>query len=311
MKKIFQHSQWNEKVVQIGWDLNNHCNQDCSYCPPVIKGGNFSNGSWETVENFADRLCDHYEKLGKLAFIGFGGSGEPTMVEWFPDLLRMINNRIAGCSVGTNLTAPIEWWEENGNYISRVDGSIHYEYTSLREKFDYIHHIRKFTRNMHLSVPMIPDKFDQQMEDINWWRENSEISIAPQVVFANMTASGKWKKEYTPEQKEVLKKEHDVNTYKITKETPQGPVVEVKSQIKVHLNESDSDCVFTGWQCYSGIDTLVIDSRGYVRKGWCPQHTMEQQHMSQWQWSTDPVPCNMAWCRQQHDLFSRKIKEDN
>jgi len=310
MKQIFQHTAWNEKIVQIGWDLGNECNQDCSYCSPVIKGGNFSNGKWETVENFADRLCDHYDRMGKLAYISFGGSGEPTIVEWFPDLLRLLNNRVAGCSVGTNLTAPIEWWEDYGNYIARVDGSVHYEYTNLRDMHAKIHTIFNLVRKMHLSVPMIPDRFDEQMRDIEWWRQNSEISVSPQVVFANMTASGKWKKEYTAEKKEVLQKEHDTPVYKITKETPAGPVVEPISQIKVHLNESDSERVFTHWQCYAGIDTLVIDSRGYVRKGWCTQHTMEQVHMSQWHWPTEPVPCNMAWCRQQHDLFARKIREE-
>jgi len=297
MVKTFMHSRWDNKIVQVSWDLGNECNQNCSYCPDVFKNGHFSNGNWDQVEIFADRMCDYYDLIGKSLYIGFGGSGEPTLVPWFGNLLRLLNNRIAGCTVSTNLTAPLEWFEEHGNVIKHISGTVHYEYTSLPELADKICAIRDVVRDINITVPMLPDRYDEQIKDIEWFSKKTNINVGQQVVFSNPVEPVKLKKEYTEEIKENLRSTHDNTAYLITTKD-ENNVIQAVDQIKyadINLSENDSLREFTNWDCYAGIDTLVIDSRGFVRRGWCAQLSMHQHHMTSWSWNLNPITCNMKW----------------
>lgn len=303
--QTFYHTGWRPDTISIAWDLGNYCNQDCSYCLLVHKAGNFSNGSWEIVESFADKLLVFCEKAGLIPEIRFGGSGETTAVPYFGDLLRTLNNR-ARCSIETNLSPSIEWWENHGYMISGVHGTIHYEYITLRESAEKIQKIMEISNRVRVTVPMLPDRFQEQLDDISWMNDTLGISVGMQALFINPTDPLLLHSDYTPEQREILIGTDTTDIYVIKSDTDKNKTM---THSQVHWSENDSLREFTDWQCYAGIDTLVIDSRGYVRRGWCTQHTMEQVHMSEWQWSLEPQACRMMWCRHSHDLLARKTKD--
>jgi hypothetical protein len=311
MAKTFVHTSWNDYTVRVDWDLGNACNLNCSYCPTNTKSGEFANPGWNTVEAFALRMIEHYAGLGRIPDISFGASGEPTTVEWFPNLLRLLHNRVAHLAVSTNLTAPVEWWQANASLIHHVIGTVHYEYTSLRELYTTIEQTAQLARSISLQVPMLPEHFEQQMADIEWFEARTNIRPMPIPLLLNLYSGGRWI-DYTAEQKQQLDSWHRIPSYNIEDDSSyqdqhSDSPVQSLTFIDVALSEQDSDRVFTGWQCYAGIDTLIIDSRGWIRNGWCPQHTMSQQHMSDWTGISQPNTCNMAWCRHHHDLLARKI----
>ena len=304
--QTFQHSTWKKDVIHIAWDLGNSCNQNCSYCMPVHKAGNFSNGTWEIVESFANKLLVFCERVNKFPVIHFGGSGETTNVEYFGNLLSTLNNR-ASCHIETNLSAPIEWWETYGYMINRVHGSVHYEYTTLRENYEKLQLIKRLANHVSISVPMLPHRFQEQLDDIQWFREMFDIHIGMQALFTNLTDPIRLLSEYTNEQRDILQGKDTAPAYVIISD---GQPNQTITHSQMHYSESDELREFTDWQCWAGIDTLVIDSRGFVRRGWCAQHTMEQVHMSEWQFDIAPTTCRMMWCRHSHDLLARKTKED-
>ena len=304
--KTFHHTAWSPDTISIAWDLGNYCNQDCSYCLAVHKAGNFSNGDWDIVETFADKLMVFCEKAGKIPEIRFGGSGETTSVPYFGDLLRTLNNR-ARCHIETNLSAPIEWWEQYGYMINRIHGSLHYEYTTLRDSAEKIQKIMEISNKVSITIPMLPNRFQEQLDDIAWAHETLGIYVGMQPLFINPTDPLYLLKSYTEEQKQILQGGEPRPSYVVESDSEPNQHL---THIQLHYSENDELREFTDWQCYAGIDTLVIDSRGYVRRGWCAQHTMEQVHMSAWQWSLEPQNCRMMWCRHSHDLLARKTKED-
>ena len=303
METVFKHLSWQKNIVRIDWDLGNACNLNCSYCPLNSKAGNYSNPNWGLVSDFAEKMLDHYDSMGKMAVIGFGGSGEPTIVEWFPNLLRMINNRVVSVTVGTNLTAPLEWWEDNCGLITNINATVHYEHTSLRNLYNTIMMVNDQSKHLNIGVPMLPSKFNEQLEDMEWFTQTTGIHVSPQILLMDMYGGGKWI-NYTPEQKLKLENWYNSPAYTISNQNDQT----VLTVHDVALNESDHNRCFTNWTCNAGIDTLVIDSRGMVRKSWCAQMSNEQRSMVDWIWDRNPVTCNMLWCRSPSDLMAMKIK---
>jgi MoaA/NifB/PqqE/SkfB family radical SAM enzyme len=315
--KEFKHTSWRHDTVLVEWDLGNECNQNCSYCPAVAKSGGFKNPDWDIVEIFAHKMLDHYDELGKRVMVNIGGSGEPTIVPWLPNLLRLLNNRSGGVTLSTNLSAPIDWWSEHANLIKNVAVTVHYEYTTLHEIREKLDLVAERSRNISVTVPMLPSRFHDQLADIEWFRNNTDYGPIPQIVFKNYTAGGEWI-AYTEEQKETLRRYHNIPSFNVNdiqdtvptpspsapKPTPVSTVV--KTTTDVYLTEKDDQRCFTGWRCYAGIDTLCIDSRGYVRRGWCAQLGQTQTPMAAWTWDHSPVTCNMAWCRLGLDLLARK-----
>lgn len=312
--KEFRHTSWRSDTVLVEWDLGNECNQDCSYCPAVAKSGLFKNPEWEIVEDFAHKMLDYYDNLEKRVMVNIGGSGEPTVVQWLPNLLRLLNNRSGGVNLSTNLSAPIDWWAEHANLVKNVSVTVHYEYTTLyniKEKLDIV---ASQSKNVSVTVPMLPDRFESQLADIEWFRANTDYNPVPQIIFRSYTSGGAWI-NYTDEQKEILRRYHNMPSFKIeeTTGTASPPTVQsvptttvIKSTTDVYLTEKDDQRCFTGWTCYAGIDTLCIDSRGFVRRGWCAQLGQTQTPMASWNWDPAPVTCNMAWCRLGLDLLARK-----
>lgn len=310
--KEFRHTSWRSDTVLVEWDLGNECNQDCSYCPAVAKSGAFKNPNWDTVEEFAHKMLDHYDELGKRVLVNIGGSGEPTIVSWLPNLLRLLNNRSGGINLSTNLSAPIDWWKDNANLVKTVAVTVHYEYTNLHEIKEKLDIVASQTKNVAVAVPMLPNRFDTQLADIEWFRANTKYSPVPQIVFRNYTAGGAWI-NYTEDQKETLRRYHNMPSFRLEETKPvvssapaPAPIAVIKSNTDVYLTEKDDQRCFTGWRCYAGIDTLCIDSRGYVRRGWCAQLGQTQTPMASWEWDPLPVICNMAWCRLGLDLMARK-----
>lgn len=309
MTRLFRHNSWVKNIVRIDWDLGNYCNFNCSYCPVNTKQGNFSNPGIDIQKTFASDMLDYYDSIGKRPVILFGASGEPTIYSEFPALLKFLHNRVAEISVRTNLSAGVEWWKENGYLIHDVHGTVHYQNgVTLKTTYETISQILQYARNVTISVPMLPDLFDKQIEDIEWLKGCSTISIAPQPILQNLYSGGYWI-NYTDKQKDELAKyyqfeSHSVSTHENTSSTLSDIVK--KTSFEVVFNEQDTERCFTGWKCFAGIDTLVIDSRGYVRKGWCAQLAHEQKHMTEWTWNSNPFTCNMSSCRMHHDLFARK-----
>lgn len=303
--QTFKHSNWDKNVIHVAWDLGNACNQNCSYCLPVHKSGKLSNGTWEIVESFADKLLVFCERANKFPIIHFGGSGETTAVSYFGNLLTKLNNR-ASCHIETNLSAPIEWWETYGFMINKVHGSVHYEYTTLKENYEKLQLVKRLSNQVSISVPMLPHLFQEQMADIAWFKETFDINIGMQALFINPTDPLHLLSEYTEDQRNILQHKDTQTEYVLVSDTQPNQSI---THSQMHYSESDDLREFTDWQCWAGIDTLIIDSRGFVRRGWCAQHTMEQVHMSEWQFDIEPTTCRMRWCRHSHDLLARKIKE--
>lgn len=308
MHKKFYHTTWNEDITRVDWDLGNACNLNCSYCPPNTKQGNFTNPDIDTLKTFAESMLTHYDGLGKQVSVVFGTSGEPTAIEHFPALLKFLHNRVREISVQTNFTASKDWWAEHGYLIHNVHGTVHYQGDiNLKSLYPIIMQVAQTSKNLSIVVAMLPERFQEQLDDMAWFEKESGINIGMQPLLKNLYHGGAWI-DYTADQKKEFEKRHQFQSHTIETHDSNKTVVaiEPKMSFDVVLSENDNERCFNGWKCYAGIDTLVIDSRGYVRNGWCAQLAMGQEHMTKWNWINKPFTCNMAWCRMHHDLLARK-----
>jgi hypothetical protein len=70
---------------------------------------------------------------------------------------------------------------------------------------------------------------------------------------------------------------------------------------------------FKGWNCFSGIDTLSFDIRGYIYPAYCSTGTnniignWRTDNIKDIKWPENPMTCNSK-CTCVHDVKSRKIK---
>ena len=254
-------------------------------------------------------MLDYYDSIGKQLVVSFGTSGEPTILEYFPTLLKFLHNRVREISVRTNLTAGLDWWKENGYLIHHVHGTVHYQNgISIKSLYDTVMQIAEKSQRFDLSVAMLPELFQQQLDDIQWLEEHSDVKVSILPLLKDLYYGGAWI-NYTEEQKLEIEKRYHFDSHVVsTHHTDTNVTIDVtsKTSFDVVFSENDNERCFLGWQCHAGIDTLVIDSRGYVRKGWCAQLAQDQKHMTEWAWNSDPFTCNMSWCRMHHDLYARK-----
>ncbi len=81
---------------------------------------------------------------------------------------------------------------------------------------------------------------------------------------------------------------------------------------RVNLNKmvwNKKNC-FKNWNCYSGLQTLVIDFEGDIYRGWCKEGGKIGSIYHDFKFPTQPIKCQKEFCDCKFDFQSEKIRKD-
>jgi organic radical activating enzyme len=275
--------------IIVYWVLGNFCTYKCSYCVPILNGGDRPYHSTEVIQNTL--------KLLPASTVRFSG-GEPT---YHPDFEKIVMEKPDHINVEvlSNAARPFAFWERITPYLAGVHLSYHLEYAQLDRFVETAELIYKtYKKPGRVNMMMVPSKWDECLNVYNTLRSKGIGVTAKPIMDKWATLSN----EYTPEQVNWLKTSYyDVKFIK---------VFNSKNEI---ISEADPGEIvskrmnnFLGWTCHVPRHYIQITGLGDVTDTCCANGTKLGNIYTGFRLSTEPIICKLNRCVTFCDISGKK-----
>lgn len=240
----------------------------------------------------------HYDELGRDVVFEFLG-GEPTLQDRIPEIGRRLSNFPTNIVLRTNGSASLDWWKKARPTLGGVIISVHREFADIK----HIQEVIEFLQNPEYGYPMEnikvlfpvthrPESFDWGVQHVKKFRKLYGFGDL-QLLYSNFGRGSDMFMPYKPDQWEQYNKLNNI----------------VPKPDDSERGLKRYQPVFTGQRCYAGIETLTIDSDGYVWRGWCRQGGIIGNILEPpVQWPKDPIICQKDLCHNGFDQQATKEK---
>lgn len=298
----------------VNWAITNSCNYSCSYCHPELNNGSLDPPLYEYAIRFVDRVIASSKVNGVIPNIEFGG-GEVTLLNYFGNLARYIFKHNGLVTIVSNGSKRISWWKDYVEYLAGVSLSFHINDIKSESHFIEVSKVLEASQNtrFHVNIMMVPERFDDCLAFANRLKQEVRCSIALQPLFEGFGHGGITKKyPYTSEQEQIMK---DFRGRPELKTLPPS-----MAELEVHYldgttqNLSTFDLIandqtnFVGWDCYAGIDSLVVTFSGDIYRSWCMQDgPIGSIYDENIELPTHPTKCRTKICQCGVDLSAKKV----
>lgn len=300
------HNEW--FVMQ--WCLGNTCTYSCSYCPPGLHNGSMKWPDVNKIKAFITRVKDHY--YPKKLYFEFTG-GEVTVYPEFLELCQFCKDMDVRIGLITNGSRSVRWWEENKHLFDHVCISFHPEEADPEHFIEVVNTLHDVVRT-HVNIMMDPSKFDYCYDVAKRVKELGNISMALQTLIHDF---GEVLYDYTEYQQDIIARQYEliVKDIKHTKSFeyyrgamrvtyPDGS----NERISPHSFISNKTNNWSGWDCYAGVEQLIVDMDGRIYPGWCkvggPIGHINDTELNL---PTKPILCTKTMCHCNFDIMSTKI----
>jgi MoaA/NifB/PqqE/SkfB family radical SAM enzyme len=244
--------------------------------------------------------------LGRTIELQISG-GEPTVYPDFAKLLDYCQQQNIKVQIITNGSRTLNWWKNNADKLEFVCFSLHYtchDWVNFRQVVDYVSSIKK----VHVNVVMDLDNFDLQYSRAKELQKNSQISINLKPVRKNFSSE---LYDYTTDQLDLMNNFKHIGQPLTANLARRGQIVNEQS---ISLNQShlilNNQNQYLDWQCYGGLEYVVIDQYGNIYTSQCRQKPLGNIQDSQINWPTQPQTCLKKSCFCSSDLFLTKFSKD-
>lgn len=280
----------------IDWWLMNHCNYNCSYCPDIIKNGSIDLPNINHCKDFVTEVESFVKKQHKTSSYYFTG-GEVTQWPWLDDLFQHIRSYNGRIGIRTNASMPVQNWTKLCEHLNYANVEIHSEYTQLSHFMMCLSSAKKNNVAVNITVNMLPEQW-QEMEELidkikSLWPDQH---VHRKMLFED-PAVNKKPLDYTPIQQIKLKRQSGELIA-----TEQG--VDEFTDFQTLLLEDKNK--FTGQYCSAGLEQLIVDAWGRVKRGHCNQGGLIGKLGQGYAWSIEPVMCKAEACRNGFDINATK-----
>lgn len=304
-----------ENNFLINWYLGNTCSYSCSYCPPWLNDGSQPWGDFNVIKAFCDKMIEQVPKHKKI-IIEFTG-GEVTMWKDYAKLCHYLRSRGITISMITNGSRTLRWWEENYTAFSVVNMSYHTEFAN-REQFMELSKFLITHLDLRVFVMTPAEKVDECVE-IGKELSNMGISVSLKPLTENLV--GELFETYTEEILQKMNVFNSVAAEQLKGVNTKSDSVSIRADMvkrtiggtssHVHLVEliSNRENTWYGWECYAGVEQIVIDSDGYAYRGWCKVGG-KIGHIADpgFKLVTKTIQCNKELCNCPFDMFATRKK---
>ncbi|MGR5069395.1 radical SAM protein [Vibrio alfacsensis] len=301
-------------VFNVNWALTNNCNYKCNYCHPDLRNGSIKAPPYDVAVDFVELILMRSNILGMTPNFEFGG-GEVTLLRYFSKLLKHISENNGLVNIVSNASKRLSWWQENFKYLSGVSLSYHINDIKNESHFIEVSKVLESSQNtrFHVNIMMVPERFDDCLAFAKRLQQEVRCSIALQPLFEGFGHGGITKKyPYTPEQEQIMKDFR--GRPELKKHPPSMAELEVNYADGTTENLSTFDLIandqtnFVGWDCYAGIDSLVVTFSGDIYRSWCMQDgPIGSIYDENIELPTHPTKCRTKICQCGVDLSAKKV----
>lgn len=302
------------RTMSINWALMNICNYSCRYCHSDLNSGSIKPPSYEVVLKFIEKIMASSNNHGLIPYFEFGG-GEVTLFRMFGQFVEKIYGNGGRVNIVSNGSKNISWWQDNAKYLSGVSLSFHINDIKSESHFIEVSKVLEgsATTRFHVNIMMVPERFDDCLAFANKLKQEVRCSIALQPLFEGFGHGGITKKySYSFEQEQIMKDFRGRSELKTL--PPSMAELEVKYADGTTKNLSTFDLIandqtnFVGWDCYAGIDSLVITFSGDIYRSWCMQDgPIGSIYDENIKLPTQPTKCRTKICQCGVDLSAKKV----
>ena len=309
---LFNHETEEAKnYTIISWTLGNVCNYSCSYCPVRLNDGSAQWASFDIVTEFIDVCSEHFDKKLYFEFPG----GEITVWKNFIKCSEYIKEKKHKVGFLTNASRTMRWWNDNKDLFDQVILSFHSERVSI-DHFLKVTELMSRSCHTHVVIMMhwTESLWQKCLNFINEVIKIKNISVSFKPIRIDFSPQFY---PYTNEQLSYMKNQNEVvkdiicdenfirNNYRgnmIFSNANESKLVRANDLV---LNGENN---WTGWNCWAGLDSIKIDYFGNIHRSWCKiEPPFGNIHkLNEIKWPHTPVLCNVAACRCNVDICTRK-----
>ena len=275
----------------------NHCNYNCSYCPDILKNGSIDLPNIIDCKSAVDQINSFANAQGKRCHYYFTG-GEVTQWPWLIDLIEHIKQKNNYVRMRTNASMPITEWQRLILSVDSINIEVHSEHTPISHFMLCLHSAKKKNVDVSITVSMLPDRW-QELEGViskiqKIWPDQQ---VHRKMLFED-PAINKQPMEYQPEQKVKLKRQH-------------GDLISVNEQGEEEFTDYqtllfEGKNKFQNQSCQAGIEQLIIDAWGRIKRGHCGQGGLIGKLGIEFTGVQCPVICKADACRNGFDITATK-----
>lgn len=261
-------------IMVVDWSVSNVCNYRCSYCPPNTHSGSYKFVPIEDILDFSNRVVKHYkDQLGKEIYFLYTG-GEVTLYDGFLTLIKAQKEGGNKIGISSNGSKDLAFWKEAKKYLQHVSLSYHSEFTDVDHFIDVINEIKDSTFT-HVNIMVEPDHFEKCIDAAyRIYEETDEITLDLQVVLRDFQEPY----IYTEEQKKIMQEVGDEFN---SKQKLKRERIGYRALMKLVYDDGTEKLIkggdiitqnlntWKGWECNVGLELLVIDMKGDIKRSWC------------------------------------------
>ena len=298
----------------VNWCLGNTCNYSCSYCPASLHDGSTPWPTLEAIKRFILKVKETHPT--KTLYFEFTG-GEVTLYKHFTELCQFCNEQGVKVGLISNGSRTLRYWEENKKYFNHACLSFHPEFADEKHFIEVIKTLHLDVRT-HVNIMMSPEKFDHCLSVAHTIKDLGNISLALQPLIHDF---GEVLFDYTDEQHDVFKNQHRLITQYIKFDQkfdyyrgamrlvfPAGRTFESSAHRFISQKTND----WSGWDCYAGVEQLVVDQRGSIFRGWCKEGGLVGNISDPYlDLPKAPIRCAKTMCHCNFDIMSTKVNPNH
>lgn len=281
----------------VDWWLLNHCSWHCSYCPELLRNGSVPKPSLHQCRAFIDLLVAHAASLGVRAKIKFTG-GEP--LEWssLEDLLGYAHAQGVSVALRTNANTSADRWATICPSLTDCEMGYHPEHTQTSV---YLLNLdRALAQGLHVRCVfnMLPTRFEETEQVLaKVQAKYPRVSIERRMLFQDPAVNHRPMQYTETQQVKLIRQSGDI---KIT----QGSMI---SYTDYPTMIADSANRFEGMQCNIGLEQIIVDAWGRVRRGHCGQGGSLGLIGGPIIWPTQSLSCRRPSCDNAFDILATKV----
>jgi organic radical activating enzyme len=303
-----------KNYVVINWCLGNTCNYACSYCPSSLHDASTPWPNFETVKSFIDGAISHF--VGKKLYFEFTG-GEVTL--WKDLLPTAIYLKSKNCKVGiiSNGSRSLDFFAKALDTIDHICLSFHPESAYEDHFFSVVQYCSERVRT-HVNFMMDPKLFDRSLAFSMRAKHIPNISVAIQPLVKDLVGE---LLPYAEEQIQVMNSQNELLAkhivYNKKYEYYRGAMAMVDGEgtrrvMAPHRFISSGNNNWFGWDCFIGLEQIVVDMEGDVFRGWCKVGgALGKIGDQELNFPKEAISCLKTNCHCNLDIMATKVKRDS
>lgn len=287
------------KYFYVNWWLTDHCNWSCSYCHDILKRGDIPFPKLSDVKDFIDQISVFCRRINKTMFLDITG-GEVTEYPFLDELLAHARSHDACIKIRTNASQSLKDFRDTIEHLDMIEIEFHPEHTQTSH-FMLCLNTAAQQRDLLVTVNLnaLPERFSE-IEDLETKIRSKwpDFNVKLKMLFEDPVTNTK-PMFYQEPQKAKLKRQ---SGSMIIDYGDESEYTDYQTLILEDKNR------FEDWQCSIGVEQIIVDAYGIIRRGHCRQGGSIGSIGKAIRFDGLTVICKKSHCVNGFDILATKVR---